>query len=241
MVSVRNHEDIISVWNKNSEHTEATNKIRDQMKRVLNLPPSITIEYKKHSDAKADGSSFRNPTIVYKVGQKNDFVGGGGGGGNSGGGMQQGGGGRGNMGGGRGMGGAPGFGHPQNRDGGRGGAGDGYHKQGWGNSRPTSSGDPMRDKEEADRAAQNNRSSWNMSNSTQKPGWNKPATGDPSRDAAAASSASNSNFGHSNSYRAGALGPPKFVSKVPDAVDTQKKSESVVWARAVKSAPKEEE
>ena len=67
VVSVRNSEDIISVWNRNSDNKEATNKIRDQMRRILKLPVFIQIEYKKHVDAKADGSSFRNPSMVWKA------------------------------------------------------------------------------------------------------------------------------------------------------------------------------
>jgi translation initiation factor 4E len=67
VVSVRTSEDIISIWNQNSDNKEATNKIRDQMRRILNLPSFIPIEYKKHVDAKADGSSFRNPSMVYKA------------------------------------------------------------------------------------------------------------------------------------------------------------------------------
>lgn len=67
VVSVRNSEDIISVWNRNSDNKEATNKIRDQLRRILKLPAFISIEYKKHVDAKADGSSFRNPSMVWKA------------------------------------------------------------------------------------------------------------------------------------------------------------------------------
>ena len=81
VVSVRSSEDIISVWNRNSENKEATNKIRDQMRRILNLPAFIAIEYKKHVDAKADGSSFRNPSMVWKASPRASEGGGGGGGG----------------------------------------------------------------------------------------------------------------------------------------------------------------
>ena len=47
VVSVRNSEDIISVWNKNADNKDATNKIRDQMRRTLKLPSFIAIEYQK--------------------------------------------------------------------------------------------------------------------------------------------------------------------------------------------------
>jgi translation initiation factor 4E len=71
VVSVRNSEDIISIWNRNSDNKDATNKIRDQMRRILKLPPFISVEYKKHVDAKADGSSFRNPSMVWKASPRN--------------------------------------------------------------------------------------------------------------------------------------------------------------------------
>ena len=71
VVSVRNSEDIISIWNRNSDNKEATNKIRDQMRSILKLPVFISVEYKKHVDAKADGSSFRNPSMVWKASPRN--------------------------------------------------------------------------------------------------------------------------------------------------------------------------
>ena len=67
VVSVRHNEDIISVWNRSTDNKEATSKIRDQMQRILKIPKFISIEYKKHVDAKADGSSFRNPSMVWKA------------------------------------------------------------------------------------------------------------------------------------------------------------------------------
>jgi translation initiation factor 4E len=84
VVSIRHNEDIISVWNKNADNTEAKNKIRlvflenrpyfspslsislcrlflisDQLRRILKLPQFIAIEYKKHQDSIVDKSSFR--------------------------------------------------------------------------------------------------------------------------------------------------------------------------------------
>ena len=71
VVSVRNNEDIISVWNKNAENTEAKNKIRDQMRRILKLPAFINVEYKKHQDSIVDKSSFRN-TVVWRSENNHD-------------------------------------------------------------------------------------------------------------------------------------------------------------------------
>eukprot|EP01041_Mallomonas_annulata_P000772 gene772-1478_t len=66
VISIRGSEDIISVWNKNADNMEATDKIRDQIRRILQLPTFIVIEYKKHQDSLSDKSSFRN-TVVYRA------------------------------------------------------------------------------------------------------------------------------------------------------------------------------
>ena len=63
VVSVRGGEDIISVWNKTAEDKEATDKIRDKMREVLNLPSFVPMEYKKHHDSLHDKSSFRNTQV----------------------------------------------------------------------------------------------------------------------------------------------------------------------------------
>lgn len=65
VISVRGNEDILSVWNKNADNMEATNKIRDQLRRILQFPVFIPIEYKKHEDSLTDKTSFRN-TVVYR-------------------------------------------------------------------------------------------------------------------------------------------------------------------------------
>lgn len=46
VVSVRYAEDIISVWNRTAYDQLTTLRIRDTLKRVLNLPPNTIIEYK---------------------------------------------------------------------------------------------------------------------------------------------------------------------------------------------------
>ena len=46
VVSVRYQEDIISVWNRTASDQTTTTRIRDTLKRVLNLPPNTIIEYK---------------------------------------------------------------------------------------------------------------------------------------------------------------------------------------------------
>jgi hypothetical protein len=67
VISVRNNEDIISIWNKSADNTDAVNKIRDQIRRVLKLPTIIPIEYKRHQDSLTDKSSYRNPTMVWRA------------------------------------------------------------------------------------------------------------------------------------------------------------------------------
>lgn len=51
VVSIRFQEDIISVWNKTASDTITTGRIRDTLRRVLNLPPTTVLEYKTHNDS----------------------------------------------------------------------------------------------------------------------------------------------------------------------------------------------
>jgi len=66
VVSVRYQEDIISVWNKTANDTTTTAKIRDTLRRVLNLPPNTIMEYKTHDDSLKDNSSFRNTDVFMR-------------------------------------------------------------------------------------------------------------------------------------------------------------------------------
>lgn len=54
-------EDIISIWNKTSYDQGATNRIRDTLRRVLNLPPNTILEYKTHNE------SIKSVSSVYKM------------------------------------------------------------------------------------------------------------------------------------------------------------------------------
>ena len=49
VVSVRQHEDILSVWTQDSKDDDAIAKIRDAIKGNLELPPFVTIDYKRIS------------------------------------------------------------------------------------------------------------------------------------------------------------------------------------------------
>ncbi|KAM4611260.1 eukaryotic translation initiation factor 4E family member 2 related sequence 1 [Polymixia lowei] len=64
VVSIRFQEDILSMWNKTSSDQTTTSRIRDTLRRVLNLPPNTIMEYKTHNDSIKDNSSFRNTKIT---------------------------------------------------------------------------------------------------------------------------------------------------------------------------------
>ncbi|CAL8241085.1 unnamed protein product [Merluccius merluccius] len=64
VVSIRFQEDILSIWNRTSNDQTTTSRIRDTLRRVLNLPPNTIMEYKTHNDSIKDNSSFRNTKIT---------------------------------------------------------------------------------------------------------------------------------------------------------------------------------
>ena len=49
VVSVRQHEDILSVWTQDSKDDDAIAKIRDAIKTNLDLPTFVTLDYKRHA------------------------------------------------------------------------------------------------------------------------------------------------------------------------------------------------
>ena len=65
VVSIRYSEDIVSVWNKTANDREITERLRDAIKRILQLPSFVHMEYKPHETSLQDKSSFRN-TQVWK-------------------------------------------------------------------------------------------------------------------------------------------------------------------------------
>ncbi|KAF5361985.1 hypothetical protein D9756_002426 [Leucocoprinus leucothites] len=62
-ISVRQNEDIISLWNRIEVDFKVRERIRDTLKRVLNLPPTTTLEYKTNNDSMQDRSSFRTTPL----------------------------------------------------------------------------------------------------------------------------------------------------------------------------------
>jgi translation initiation factor 4E len=62
VVSIRYSEDILGVWNRNSLDRDMVERLRDAIKKVLQLPAHAhtIMEYKPHQNSIADRSSFRN-------------------------------------------------------------------------------------------------------------------------------------------------------------------------------------
>jgi len=63
VLSVRSQEDILSVWNRNEKDSVARGRISDTIRKLLNLPPSTTMEYKSNNDSMQDKSSFRTTSV----------------------------------------------------------------------------------------------------------------------------------------------------------------------------------
>uniref|UniRef100_A0A0A9XRQ6 eIF-4F 25 kDa subunit n=1 Tax=Lygus hesperus TaxID=30085 RepID=A0A0A9XRQ6_LYGHE len=69
VVSIRFQEDIICVWNKTASDQATTARIRDTMRRVLNLPPNTVLEYKTHNDSlKWSSASWTSDSQYGKTG-----------------------------------------------------------------------------------------------------------------------------------------------------------------------------
>ncbi|PFH51945.1 hypothetical protein AMATHDRAFT_141381 [Amanita thiersii Skay4041] len=69
-ISVRQNEDIVSLWNRVDGDIKTREKIRDTLRKVLNLHPATVMEYKSNTgkdvmgiDSMQDKSSFRNSAI----------------------------------------------------------------------------------------------------------------------------------------------------------------------------------
>jgi translation initiation factor 4E len=65
VLSVRYSEDILGVWNRTASDRDMVERIRDAIKKVLQLPSIANMEYKPHQTSLQDRSSFRN-TQVWK-------------------------------------------------------------------------------------------------------------------------------------------------------------------------------
>ncbi|KAK9871256.1 hypothetical protein WA026_011529 [Henosepilachna vigintioctopunctata] len=50
VVSTRYQECLLNIWNRTASDIATTARIRDALKRLLNMPANVTLEYKVHSD-----------------------------------------------------------------------------------------------------------------------------------------------------------------------------------------------
>lgn len=66
VVSVRHQEDFIAVWNRTATDANVKTRIRDTMRRVLNLPPNTIVDYKMHVDSIRKKSNYRNAGLFVK-------------------------------------------------------------------------------------------------------------------------------------------------------------------------------
>lgn len=60
VISIRYSEDILGIWNRTANDRELIERLRDAIKKVLQLPSFAPMEYKPHQNSIADKSSFRN-------------------------------------------------------------------------------------------------------------------------------------------------------------------------------------
>ena len=61
----------MGIWNKTAADRDMVDRLRDAVKKVLQLPPAAyaSMEYKPHQNAIADRSSFRNASSHWKGGR----------------------------------------------------------------------------------------------------------------------------------------------------------------------------
>lgn len=51
VLSTQYPEDLLSIWNRTATDFSHTTRIRDVLRRILNLPPGFPMEYKPHIDS----------------------------------------------------------------------------------------------------------------------------------------------------------------------------------------------
>ena len=66
VISIRYSEDILGIWNKTAER-EVIGLLRDAIKKILQLPPQASMEYKPHQTSIQDKSSFRNTQVRHAI------------------------------------------------------------------------------------------------------------------------------------------------------------------------------
>ncbi|CCA66769.1 related to translation initiation factor 4e [Serendipita indica DSM 11827] len=63
-ISVRSNEDILAIWHKSGADEAVRARIRDTIRKVLQLGPATILEYKSNNDSMQDKSSFRTTSNV---------------------------------------------------------------------------------------------------------------------------------------------------------------------------------
>lgn len=61
VLSVRFQDDHLAVWHRTASDTAAASRVRDAMRRILQLPASVPIEYKAHGDCLRASASRHEP------------------------------------------------------------------------------------------------------------------------------------------------------------------------------------
>lgn len=64
VVSTRYQEYLLSIWNRTASDQATTSRIRDALKRLLNLPSTATMEYKTHKDCLKYGYVKNINTVI---------------------------------------------------------------------------------------------------------------------------------------------------------------------------------
>lgn len=64
VLSVRGSEDILSVWNRDERDAEAKARIRDGIRKALNLPPATIMEYKSFQSNLRNAALNSNPPLT---------------------------------------------------------------------------------------------------------------------------------------------------------------------------------
>ena len=60
IVSIRYQEDILSIWSRTATNENVKKTLKEAIKKALDLPSNLSMEYKAHDLSMKDNSSFRN-------------------------------------------------------------------------------------------------------------------------------------------------------------------------------------
>ncbi|XP_049850492.1 eukaryotic translation initiation factor 4E type 2-like [Schistocerca gregaria] len=60
VVSIRNTDDVFSVWTKNAANIEQRGRLAERIKQLLGLPPNLSLDYKSHDQSIRENSNFQS-------------------------------------------------------------------------------------------------------------------------------------------------------------------------------------